>query len=67
MAGAQVRAVDIPTDAGKRMGIYESLPKHTSPGEFSDLLKKNCEIHCGTAKPAFLKRIVRDLDKDQGY
>jgi uncharacterized protein (DUF927 family) len=61
-AGAQVRLVNIPADAGKGMGLFETLHGTASPREFSEQLQKASNQQYGTALRAFLQNFVRDYD-----
>ena len=60
--GEQVRVVDIPADAGKGLGVFESLPKEfSSAGDFAVHLEKMCGKNHGAAKLAFLKKLTSAL------
>lgn len=61
-AGQAVRIVDIPADAGAGMGLFETLHGFASPDALARHLKDAAADRYGTAAPAFLGSIVRDLD-----
>lgn len=68
MLGDQVRIVDIPADAGCDMGIYESLPDgFATSGELAEKLNESTLKYYGTAQPAFLRQLTKELDKDRNY
>lgn len=58
-AGQEVRMVDIPADAGKERGIFETLHSFADGAVFSEQLKMNCEKHHGVAGEAWLEQLVR--------
>jgi uncharacterized protein (DUF927 family) len=62
-AGMEVRVIDLPADAGKDLGIFDSVPHGVAPGAFAELLKTATAAHYGTALPAFLRGLVADVDK----
>lgn len=63
--GERVRLIDVPADAGKGLGIFESVPSGCdSPAEFAAALSQNARKYYGTAQMAFLEQLTRDLTKD---
>jgi len=65
LLGEQVRVIDVPADAGEDMGIYESLPNgFISSNELAEKLNEATMQYYGTAQPAFLKYLTKDLLKD---
>lgn len=65
LEGENVRMIDVPADAGRSMGIFESLPEGmTSSNELAHMVKDVTHRYYGAAKPAFLKRLVADIQND---
>lgn len=63
-AGQQVRLVDIPSDAGKELGAFDTIHDFASGHEFSQALSRRCaEVH-GAPFDAFLQRLVNELRDD---
>ncbi len=66
MEGENVRMIDVPGDAGCDMGIFESLPEGvSSSNELAHIVKNVTYRYYGSAKPAFLKRLVADIQDDR--
>jgi putative DNA primase/helicase len=61
-AGAQVRLVNIPADAGRGMGLFENLHGAAGAREFAEQLHNASTQQYGTAFRAFLQNFVRDYD-----
>lgn len=61
-AGQEVRVIDLAADAGKGLGMFETLPHGTTAGEFADQLKVGAAAHFGHALPALLKALTDDPD-----
>lgn len=59
-AGQSVRVIDIPADAGKGLGIFDTLHGFRSGAELADQLRRAGEANSGHAARAFLKSIVDD-------
>ena len=55
MAGQELRLLDLAADAGKRMGVWESLHGQASPAALSDAIKVASARDYGLAGPAFLE------------
>lgn len=65
MEGENVRMIDVPAYAGCDMGIFESLPQGvSSSNELAHIVKDVTYRYYGSAKPAFLKRVVDDIQDD---
>ncbi|HFT5242314.1 TPA: DUF927 domain-containing protein [Yersinia enterocolitica] len=65
LEGENVRVIDIHADAGYGMGIFESLPEDVnSSNELVHAIKEATHRYYGSAKPAFLKRLVADIQDD---
>jgi len=62
-AGQELRLVDVPSDAGSGMGIWEAL--HGAPGaaQLSEAVKKAARSHYGHAGPAFLERLTAEREE----
>lgn len=71
-AGQEVRFVDLPADAGKGFGLFDTL--HTtaaigagSAGDFAEALSAAAIAQHGTAGPAFLAWLVPKIASDPGW
>lgn len=62
-AGQEVRVIDLPADAGARLGLFEVIPDGMTAGAFADDLKAASAKHYGHAAPAFLRALVADPAK----
>ncbi|SCX47966.1 DUF927 domain-containing protein [Kosakonia sacchari] len=66
LEGENVRVIDVNADAGAEMGIFESLPDDVnSSNELVHAIKDATHRYYGSAKPAFLKRLVADIRDDR--
>jgi len=61
-AGAEVRLLNIPADAGRGMGLFEDIHGAESPRVFAEELKARAARIYGTPLRAFLNHLVRDYD-----
>ena len=59
MAGLEVRLVNLPADAGCRMGVFEKLHGFAMPSELAKHLATAARTTYGTAGRAFLSHLVR--------
>ncbi|MGG5811446.1 DUF927 domain-containing protein [Falsiroseomonas sp. CW058] len=59
MAGLEVRLVNLPADAGARMGVFQQLHGFAKPGELAKALQLAARMHYGTAGRSFLTHLVR--------
>lgn len=57
-AGQEVRVLDIPADAGAKLGMFERLPQGMKAGAFADALKDAAGTHYGHAGPAFVAELA---------
>jgi len=57
-AGHEVRHVDIPSNAGANMGLFENIHGYENPGLFADALKHNSSEHYGHALPEFIRQFI---------
>jgi putative DNA primase/helicase len=60
MAGQELRLLDIPADAGKGLGIWETLHGFDDPALLSEAINAGTREHYGHAGPAFVERFVLD-------
>ena len=58
--GQSVRYAEIPADAGKGMGVFETLHDQPSGKVLSETVARNSNMYYGTALPAFLSRVALD-------
>ncbi|MBP2292237.1 DUF927 domain-containing protein [Azospirillum rugosum] len=61
--GQMARMIDIPADAGKGHGIFETLHDETDAASAANALKEAAKTHFGTASDKFLQRLAEDLAK----
>lgn len=67
MPGEKVRLVDVPADCGKEMGLFESLPEgFDNPAAFAEFLSSQCQKFHGTAKEAFIAKVLKREGKKAG-
>ena len=57
-AGQAVRLIDIPSDAGEGMGIFENIHAYDSPRAFADAIKQAATTHYGHAARAFITMLL---------
>jgi uncharacterized protein (DUF927 family) len=62
--GQEVRLVDVPSDAGAGMGVFEHLHGAKSPGEFSDQLRLASVTYSGTAYLRYLESLIAILAEE---
>jgi putative DNA primase/helicase len=62
-AGQEIRLLDIPADAGKGFGVFETLQEHIGGAAFSKVLNDAVAKNYGVASIAFLRKLVENLDK----
>lgn len=63
-AGQAVRVIDLPADAGKDLGIFDSLPEGFNNGaNFADKLKEHTKSHHGYAFIEYITQLTNDLPK----
>ena len=65
-AGQQVRALDIPADAGHGVGIFDRAEGLNDPGAFAERLKQAVTRNFGTAGPAFIERLIKEGPEEVG-
>ncbi len=65
-AGQEIRLLDIPADAGKGFGIFDTLHDHIGGAAFSKALSEAVGKCYGVASVAFLTQLVDNLDKISG-
>jgi putative DNA primase/helicase len=58
--GQQVRLVDIPADAGKGLGVFDSGGVAGDPKALADRIKAAAQTWYGTAGPEFVRRLIAD-------
>lgn len=58
-AGQEIRLIDIPADAGHKLGVNESLPEGTDTiQEYAKQIKQACSENYGTAFHAWIEHLV---------
>ncbi len=62
-AGQEIRLLDIPADAGRGFGVFDTLHEHIGGAAFSKVLNDAVAKYYGVASIAFLSKLVENLDK----
>lgn len=65
-AGQETRLADIPAEAGKGLGIFETLHGYSDGDALSRALADASKTHYGTAAPAFITALLPLLDSLPG-
>lgn len=65
-AGMEVRLLDIPADAGKGLGLFDTLHDYASGAAFSKAITEAAMKHYGAPALAFISKAVEHLDKLPG-
>jgi len=60
--GQELRLAEIPTDAGKGMGMFETIHEAATPDQFAKHLIQATADYYGTAAPAFLRHVAEHMD-----
>ena len=63
MAGQAVRVIEIPADAGARLGIFDQLNGFAGGSELAEHLRLAADRECGHAGRAFLERLTARYDE----
>ncbi|MGE4070804.1 MAG: DUF927 domain-containing protein [Lysobacterales bacterium] len=66
-AGMEVRVIDLPADAGAGLGVFDLVPDGMLPGAFADALRAAASRYHGTALPAFVEALTKNLDRARGF
>lgn len=66
-AGQEIRLLDIPADAGKGCGIFDTLHDHIGGAAFSKVLNEAVSKYYGVAAIEFLNKLIDNLDKISGH
>ena len=59
-AGQQVRLLDIPADAGRGVGVFDSVGADQDAGKLADAIKRAAQSSFGTAGPAFVHKLLTE-------
>jgi len=62
--GQEVRLVDIPSDAGAGMGVFENLHGAPSPGKFAEQLRRATQTVSGAPFLAYLEELIAVLQPE---
>jgi putative DNA primase/helicase len=62
-AGQEVRAVDLPSDAGAGLGVFEALHGEPSGKAFAERINSQTREHYGLAGPAFVRKLQEHADQ----
>jgi uncharacterized protein (DUF927 family) len=63
-AGQEVRLIDLPADAGKNLGVFETIHDTDKPAAFSKLLVENCTQYHGRVGAEYLAELCKNLDTE---
>lgn len=63
--GELVRMPDVPFDAGKGLGCFDSLPKGISASDYVDKIKANTNRYYGTAHDLFIKELTTRMHENK--
>jgi uncharacterized protein (DUF927 family) len=66
-AGQEIRMLEIPADAGKGGGIFETVSGQKAGEKFSKELEEASTENYGVASIAFINKLVEDSSKIHGY
>lgn len=64
MAGQEVRLVNLPSDAGQNMGLFEQIHTAENPQAFSTLMKRNTKDNYGAAGVAMLECMMAENSEE---
>ena len=59
-AGQTVRVLELPADAGKGYGVFDTLPVDMTGKQFADMLQANTKRFYGTAGRAFIEWLLKN-------
>jgi uncharacterized protein (DUF927 family) len=62
--GQQVRLVDIPADAGRGFGVFDSAGGEISAQILADKIRAEAQTHYGTAGPDFVRKLIEENNID---
>lgn len=65
-AGMEIRLLDIPADAGRGLGLFDTLNDYASGSAFSKALTEAALSYYGTPAIAYLQKLTEHLDKVPG-
>jgi hypothetical protein len=65
LAGQEIRLLNVPADAGVKLGVFETLHGVDEAPKFADQLRLAAVTYFGTAGPAFLEKLAQDRAKDE--
>lgn len=61
-AGQEVRFIDLPSDAGKNLGAFDTVHNYNDGQEFAEAIKDGALSYYGTAAEAFLHKVTGEYD-----
>lgn len=68
MGGSEVRCIDIPCNTDSEWGVFDSLPEGFSKSSvLAKHVERQAKKYFGTAKPAFVKGLLKLESKQPGY
>lgn len=63
-AGQEVRLLDLPADAGKGLGLFDTIQETDNPADYSKLLVENCAKYYGRVGFDYLTKLCENLDTE---
>jgi uncharacterized protein (DUF927 family) len=57
--GQEIRLVDVPSDAGAGMGVFEDIHGEKGPGEFAELLGRAALAYTGSPFIAYMEKLMQ--------
>lgn len=63
-AGQEVRLIDLPADAGKGLGLFDTIHDTDNAAAFSKLLVENCAKYYGRVGFDYLTKLCENLDSE---
>jgi uncharacterized protein (DUF927 family) len=66
-AGVEVRVIDLPSDAGAGLGVFDVVPEGMQPGAFADALRAAAVRYHGTPLLAFVNALTANLEQARGF
>ncbi|MDP2246580.1 MAG: DUF927 domain-containing protein, partial [Nitrosomonadales bacterium] len=63
-AGQEIRLIDLPADAGKDLGLFDTIHGHSNGAAFSKLVVENCTQYHGRVGNDYLNELCKGLDNE---
>ena len=66
-AGQEVRFIDLPADAGRNLGVFDTVHEYADGNRFALAIKENANRYYGVAAREFIHRIAMNYQEHQGW